>query len=235
MIKHKELKKVVQDCLIHTTEIIKTSTLLYNNHKFPTAIFIAIISLEEIGKFATFCEYLRKFEDLPDDIEEKLRSSHKYKLNQILKLEENRIKVANQHPNHLSLCEPTINFAELLCKNSQLDKIKQLAIYYDYKLEKSVDLYNHCKHKIPLNNLGHFCFILQHLVHCNFSMEILRLNHGDKNGIIMINKALIEDKNYVNLNTALNNINLKKTSVDKYSITFYELITLYDALYKNNN
>ena len=235
MIKHKELDKVAHDCLIHTAEIIETSALLYHNHKFPTAIFFAIISLEEIGKFATFCEYLRKFKDLPNNIEKKLRSDHKYKLNQILRLEANRTKIANQHSNRFTLSVPHINFTELLCKNSQLDKIKQLAIYYDYKKEKSIDLYHHFKHKITLNNLGHFCFILEHLIHGNFSIEILRLYFGNANGIIMLDKIPDNDPNYINLNKAIKNINSKKISVAKFSNTFHELIILYDTLYKKDN
>ena len=233
MIKHNELSLIVEDCFEHIRELLKVSKFLYENNKIPSTIFFSVIIIEETGKLAVYSDYLRKFQDIPDDLETKLRTDHLFKLRQIVDLEVERNKILKT-TNSSSLVDSNIIPEKLKEKYLKLDKIKQLALYYDYKKGKSFNLYHHFeKHKITKNNLAHFCFILLNLALYYLVLEKIRHKYGTRDGILFSNKIPLEDVDYVNLNGIVEDIRSKKdTSLSKFQITFNELIILYDEIYK---
>ncbi len=234
MIKHSELSKVVEDCFEHIIELLKTTKFLYENNKLPSSIFYAIIMLEETGKLAVYSEYLRQLKDVPDKIEIKLRTDHIFKLRQLVDMETKRNDVLKRKKDSFTLFDTSIQPEKLREYYLKFDKIKQLALYYDYKKEKSFNLYHHFeKNKITKNNLGHFCFILVNLAYYYLTLEKIRHRYGDQFGILYNERISYNDPDYINLKKTIEDIRLKKdTSLSKFQNTFHELILLHNEIYK---
>lgn len=135
--------------------------------------------------------------------------------------------------NSSSLFDSSIIPEKLNEKHLKLDKIKQLALYYDYKKGKSFNLHHHFeKHKITKNNLAHFCFILN-LAFYYLVLEKIRHKYGTRDGLLFNDKIPLDDVDYVNLNRIVEDIRSKKdTSLSKFQGTFNELIILHDEIYK---
>ena len=227
------LIKAERDCSHHIQNLLHDIRFLYCNHKFPNSIFFSIVALEELGKYATYCDYLRKAIDMPDNIEKKLRTSHNFKLQQLIHLDAKR--------NHLrsdslkQSYKPSTSIDLLLKRHKDFNKIKKLCLYYDFKCGKSTNVTSHYSHKITKKFLGNFCFGIANLVFVNGSMEFLRQKYGNSNGIIYLNKLDQKDPLYTEMLKVLDSIHPQDESIKQFQSVFYELRLLYDEIYSKQN
>ena len=227
-----DLIKAERGCFDHIYDLLNDALFLYDNQKLPNSIFLSIIAIEEIGKYATYCDYLRKSFDMPDNIEDKLRKNHNFKLQQLINLDHKRNQL--QSNNSRQIYKSHIDISFLLKQQKNFNKIKQLCLYYDFKCGKSVNAASHYSHTLTKNSLGHFCFIIINLVFFYGSMEFLRQKYGDSNGIIYLNKINHQDPLYVELLKSIKSLPTNNNSMKLFQSVFHELGLLYDKIYSNN-
>ena len=227
-----DLTKAEKDCAAHIDNLLKDAEFLYHNHKFPNSIFLSIIAIEEIGKYATYCDYLRKLIDMPDSIENKLRKSHNFKLQQLIVLDHKRNQLQSYNPEQIY--KSHIDVSVLLKRQKDFNKIKQLCLYYDFKCDKSVNVICHFSRSILKNHLGHFSRVLSTLVFYYGNMEFLRQKYGNRDGIIYLNKITTQDPLHIESLKAVESLSTMDDSIKRFQNVFVELVSLYDKIYPNS-
>lgn len=233
MIPHSKLRSAIDGCYEHILELIKTSKFLFDNSKYDSAIFYAIIVLEETSKLSIYCEHMRKGIDVSDTLENKMRKEHPFKLNRLMN-QEQKMKEIAQEKYKIELFENKINVENLLKNNTRLNQIKQMALYFDHKKGVNIGMRHHfLKHKITKNMLANFCKVLINLAVYCVESEILRHKYGDTDGILLRENIPKNDESYKNMQKIYQDI-LSKESLEIFQSTFGELRCLYDYIYKND-
>ena len=227
IIKHKNLKKVLQDCHQHIAKLLEKSTKMVNEKDYPLSIVICIIALEEIGKYEILGNYQRKLKDVPESEMKKL-TGHKYKLTQFLEDEKAReiklLKMAGNKKEIKKIHESVEYQKEQMIA---LNKIKQLGMYYNYDKGSTITLESHfMKNSITKNNLGHFSFVLHELTYYRFNLAVLRNQCGNIDGVIdQDSEQVKQNKNYLHIKKYTDKIKTKKykMSLIQFQNTLLEL------------
>ena len=224
----KDLSRAIPDCLDHVADLLKTAKHLHDNNKFDHAIMCTVLGYEELNKLAVLLDRQRRFEDITKKTMHDL-SNHRYKLTQILTFElkreanwENFFNITSQNTvlhelNHLRDYFQTLNF------------VKQMAMYYDYRGNRSITL----KHQIQGDNLGHFSFILQSFVYLHFNREMLFHRFGNSSGLITAPKEdVMKSDEWKNQAHHTKNLSSSSTELSrmKFWNTLIEIKSLYEYL-----
>lgn len=190
MIPLKNLRKVCDGCQQQISFLMKQATKQHNSKNYGLSIFLTIIALEEISKFAVYCDHLRKLKSVSTRMQKKLRTNHNYKIFKIFKTEiENDKKLSKTKQIGSKLLLPHML--------GSLNFVKQFILYYDMIDEKSMTLQEHfLKHEMPKNNLAHYGTYLWRYTNILFQSELLKNKYAKIDGNIYSDSNLLTSKEY---------------------------------------
>ena len=229
MLSISNLVQAEEGCRVHIADLVDEADHLHQKSKFKRSIFLSIIAMEEIGKYATYCNYLLKKIEMPNNIEEKLRTNHIFKLRQPVILDHERSK--SYPKDKTKIYTPFSNFERLLEKQKNFNKIKKLCLYYDFIKNKEVNIQNYYSDKINKNDLLHFSFVISYHAFYHNNFEFLRYKYGNTQGVIYVNKIDKQDPVYLKLLEIDKEMGKEKYSIKTYNRVFSELVKFHDALY----
>lgn len=233
MISLKNLAFCAYECAESIEDIFKTSSFLYNNHKFSPSVYYTILGMEEIGKYATYNDHIRKGKNISNNMEKKLSSDHLYKLKKCISLEIIRNDLLKKKlKTSQNLLFNSIPKANIILKETELlDKVKQFSIYYTFKKGKSLNSFHfYEKNKLLKNNFGHYCLILNKMAIYTFDLETLRHKYGDKDGQIFAENVPSNDKLLQRIKKMYEWLASGNISVKKYRNVNLELMKLVKQL-----